>query len=417
MDKIIKISMCIFVLGLSYLQAQNTVSSPHGDKLKLSCETCHTTLNWNEVKSQSFDHEQVGYPLLGEHNYAECSSCHISLIFTEVASSCIDCHTDLHKGELGNHCGFCHNSINWENRLQVSEQHNQTNFPLIGVHANLDCESCHINEQQRQYINLSVECQSCHLTDYMNTLGPSHQEAGFDLDCQKCHLPIAKSWGSVAFGHTESDFPLLGAHKTIDCAACHINGFTEKLPIDCWSCHEKDFISAVDPNHLSNNFDHECVFCHNSVAWSPADFDHIGTQFPLTGAHKSVNCMDCHSAGFVNTPTNCFACHEQDYNDAIEPKHQTANFPNTCEDCHTPKAWTPADWDHDNQYFPIYSGKHRGEWDNCIDCHVNPEDYKQFECINCHEHRQSKMDNEHDDERDYVWESHACYSCHPDGDD
>ncbi|MCP4414008.1 MAG: cytochrome c3 family protein, partial [Gammaproteobacteria bacterium] len=191
-----------------YLVAQNTVTSPHGDNLKIACEVCHTTLDWNDVPLFKFNHEQVGYPLSGEHKFAECSACHNSFIFSQVGTSCADCHTDIHKGELGNQCESCHNSKNWENRQQVIEQHNQTNFPLIGVHSNLDCESCHINEQQRQFVNLPVECQSCHLEEYMNTLSPSHQKVGFDLDCQKCHLPTNPDWDKIIFEHPAA-FPLM----------------------------------------------------------------------------------------------------------------------------------------------------------------------------------------------------------------
>ena len=410
-----KIFIYILVLSASGVTAQNNVTSPHGDKLKIACESCHTTSGWNDVPRFKFNHDQVGYPLLGEHKFAECSSCHKSLIFSEVGIGCADCHTDIHKSELGNQCESCHRPQNWENRRQVFEQHNQTNFPLIGVHANLDCESCHINEQQRQFANLSVECQSCHIADYMGTLSPSHEKAGFDLDCQKCHLPGATAWVPASFDHANTGFPLVGAHTSVDCAGCHTSGYTRQLPTDCWSCHEPDFTSVDDPNHITNNFDHECTICHNSSVWLPADFNHNNTKFPLTGSHISVNCLECHSSGFENTPTDCFACHEQVYSNTTDPSHQAANFPDKCEDCHSTTAWTPANWDHDSQYFPIYSGEHREEWNVCADCHLNTNDYKQFECIDCHEHNQTDMDNDHSEVNDYTWESQACYTCHPDG--
>ena len=36
-------------------------------------------------------------------------------------------------------------------------------------------------------------------------------------------------------------------------------------------------------------------------------------------------------------------------------------------------------------------------------------------CIECHEHRQSEMDDEHERVTGYVWASPSCYGCHPDG--
>ena len=178
-----------------------------------------------------------------------------------------------------------------------------------------------------------------------------------------------------------------------------------------------DYNIVIDPNHVENNFELDCTVCHNQNAWIPADFDHSNTQFPLTGAHISVSCTECHSSGYNNIPTDCFFCHEQDFNNTTDPNHQQAQFPNMCEDCHSTSTWTPSTFDHDGFYFPIYSGKHREAWDVCADCHVNVNDFKQFECIECHEHNQADMDKDHNDVKDYVWESQACYDCHPKGDD
>ena len=74
-----------------------------------------------------------------------------------------------------------------------------------------------------------------------------------------------------------------------------------------------------------------------------------------------------------------------------------------------------ATWNHDSQYFPIYSGKHQGEWNTCADCHKTATNYSQFSCIDCHEHNQSDMQSKHSDVANYTWTSAACYSCHPKG--
>ncbi len=240
-----------FLIALisNFLVAQDKVTSPHSNKLKIACESCHTTSDWKNVPRYKFNHDKVGYPLNGEHKFAECSSCHKSLVFSQVGIACADCHTDIHKGELGIQCETCHSSQNWENRRQVFDQHNQTNFPLVGVHANLDCESCHINEQQRQFANLSVDCQGCHLTDYMTTLTPSHEKAGFDLNCQKCHLLNAPVWTTAIFEHPSS-FPLKSGHSGLDCADCHTGDFGG-TSTDCYACHRKDYEASSDPNHLT----------------------------------------------------------------------------------------------------------------------------------------------------------------------
>jgi hypothetical protein len=79
-------------------------------------------------------------------------------------------------------------------------------------------------------------------------------------------------------------------------------------------------------------------------------------------------------------------------------------------------AWRPASFDHDGRFFPIYSGKHRGKWQSCADCHVSSGNYKVFECIRCHEHSdRRKVDEKHKKVSGYQYSSPACYRCHPRG--
>jgi hypothetical protein len=240
---------------------------------------------------------------------------------------------------------------------------------------------------------------------------PDHVANAFDHDCTLCHSTDA--WSPSDFDHTATSFPLTGAHLAVTCNLCHSAGYAG-TPLECFACHETDYTGVLDPNHAAGAYDHDCTICHSTDAWMPADVDHNATNFPLTGAHTGASCVQCHSTGYTGTPILCMACHESDYNGA-SPDHSAAGFPTTCEDCHNTTAWEPADWDHDGQYFPIYSGRHRTEWTQCTDCHVVPTNYAIFECILCHDHRQSKMDDVHSGENGYVWESTACLDCHPDG--
>ncbi|MBK9258020.1 MAG: hypothetical protein IPM42_21430 [Saprospiraceae bacterium] len=67
-------------------------------------------------------------------------------------------------------------------------------------------------------------------------------------------------------------------------------------------------------------------------------------------------------------------------------------------------------------YFPIYTGKHKDEWNTCSDCHTNPNNYNIFSCINCHEHNnKNEVDDDHNGVSGYSYNSAACYSCHPMG--
>ena len=132
---------------------------------------------------------------------------------------------------------------------------------------------------------------------------------------------------------------------------------------------------------------------------------------------SAVDCSRCHTGGtYAGTPTDCFACHQANYAGTTNPNHQAAGFPTQCQTCHTTGAWRPASFDHDGRYFPIYSGKHAGKWSTCADCHVNPGNYRAFECILCHKHsNEAEMRDKHKDEPGYTYTSAACLRCHPFG--
>ena len=104
------------------------------------------------------------------------------------------------------------------------------------------------------------------------------------------------------------------------------------------------------------------------------------------------------------------------YNNTNNPNHSAAQFPTDCVACHTTNpGWTPTSWDHDGQYFPIYSGRHDQEWDTCFDCHTNSNDYSVYTCLTCH--TQNSTNNDHSEVNGYIYESSACLQCHPDGED
>lgn len=556
------IKLCASIILINYIFIYGDSISPHGANFKIACEDCHTEKGWrvavNEIK---FDHSGTGFQLIGGHKKADCAGCHSSLKFNEVGVLCADCHTDIHRNELGNNCENCHTPLNWDNRNRSLDIHAATDFPLIGMHANLDCQSCHRNEQQREFGRLSTECSSCHLSSFQKTENPNHQLAGFELDCKQCHYNTQRNWqkanyrhvesfpllsghsglackdchqtiykgtnnacvnchqtdynsttqpshskfqfptvcercheptvwttaifdhftesgfqlegahatpqvGCISchvnnqltglpqdcygchrtdfekvsdpnhvtghfpvtcedchnqnafapadFNHNDTNFPLTGAHASTECSGCHQNGYSN-TPMECASCHLQDYQGTTDPDHAAQNFPQTCEDCHSTTAWTPASFDHSQTQFPLTGAHRSVDCSQCHGNGYSNTPMECVSCHQQDYDNTTNPAHAAAQFPTTCEDCHSTTAWEPAQFDHDGLYFPIYSGKHRNEWNQCADCHNNANDYKAFECINCHEHNQTEMNDKHREVNNYSYNSAACYDCHPQG--
>jgi len=137
----------------------------------------------------------------------------------------------------------------------------------------------------------------------------------------------------------------------------------------------------------------------------------------LVGAHAliSSDCISCHNGDYNSTPNTCYGCHLTNYNNTTNPVHTSAGFNTECTTCHTQDTWTPSTFNHDGQYFPIYSGKHRGQWSLCSDCHTNSADFSVFSCIDCHEHNKTDTDDHHREVSGYSYLSSACYSCHPAG--
>jgi hypothetical protein len=255
-------------------------------------------------------------------------------------------------------------------------------------------------------------CYDCHNDKF--TTAPDHVSQGYPHNCETCHNTNA--WQPADFDHNKTSFPLTGSHLDTDCASCHTSGFTGTSSA-CTDCHKSNYDNTVNPNHANLNIPTDCESCHTTNAgWKPADFPIHDQYFQLLGAHANISgqCDKCHTtAVYADAPTECIGCHQTNYQNTTNPNHTAANFPQTCQDCHTNSAWTPATFDHDNQFFPIYSGEHNNKWNICADCHTNSNDYGVFTCVTCHV--QSEMNSEHSGVTGYSYDSNACFTCHPKG--
>jgi len=297
----------------------------------------------------------------------------------------------------------------------INDIHRMSRFPLLGAHATADCQQCHQSENLARFDVMGIECVDCHRDNYMTTTNPNHINSGISEDCASCHPSNSFQWSGSGFNH--NFFPLVQAHATPKCADCHITGNYSDANPQCMSCHQTDYQNTTNPGHISSNFPVTCQNCHSlSPGWKPANFDH--TEFPLTLGHATPSCNDCHIGGnYSSTPTDCFACHKANYDQTANPAHQSLGFSVNCTDCHTTNPdWKPASYlQHDTQSFPIYSGRHKGEWNSCTDCHSNTANYSLFSCIDCHEHNKTDMDNEHEGNSNYSYNSSECFRCHPRG--
>jgi hypothetical protein len=382
-----------------------------------NCERCHSS----EAQSwrNSFDHNRTEFPLRGAHESVACDQCHKNGSFRGASLQCFNCHQKEYSAttnpnhvlnQFSHECLSCHTNIVWKPSIF---NHGSTSFPLAGAHISVVCASCHTNGV---FKGLPSDCYSCHQNNFAGTTNPNHTTSQFSHDCISCHSTTA--WKPSMFNHAKTSFPLLGAHAAIVCGDCHTNGQYKGLSTVCYDCHTPDFTKTTTPSHVISQFSHDCLTCHSNLAWKPATFNHSTTSFSLVGAHASAACTDCHKNGqYKGTPTDCYSCHQTDYSATINPSHVTANFPTACVSCHSTTAWVPSTFNH-ALYFPIGSGDvHRpGRWTVCADCHNSASNFKVFTCITCHQHsNKTSVDRDHQGTSGYVYESNACYKCHPKG--
>ncbi|MCB2219010.1 MAG: hypothetical protein KQI35_01355 [Bacteroidetes bacterium] len=379
------------------------------------CEACHTQSAWEPA---TFNHDGQFFPIYsGEHQgeWDQCSDCH-SDPTNYAIFQCLTCHPqgemdDEHEGIPG----YAYNSINClechpDGSSASGFDHSITNFPLTGAHTTIDCSDCH----EGGYTNTPDECVGCHLENFNQTTDPNHIESGFPQECEICHT-TNPGWTPASYSGHDEIYPLTGAHTTISCFDCHEGNYTN-TPNECAGCHQENFNQTNNPSHNDLGLTNECALCHTTNPdWQPAAFPVHDEYYVLQGAHVSIanDCFECHEDNYNTTPNTCYGCHLDDYNATNDPPHQSAQFPTDCETCHTQNAWEPSTFNHDGQYFPIYSGEHEGEWDQCSDCHNDPSNYAIFQCLSCHP--QGEMDDEHDDVPGYVYNSIACFNCHPNG--
>jgi hypothetical protein len=354
----------------------------HNKTVGSECSRCHTPNSWNVEKILDI-HQQSRFPLMGAHRQVSCSECHKSssnLQYDIVGIECIDCHQkDFQNTTSPNHvqgcfstnCLECHtdNSINWN-----TEVIDHSFFPLTAGHA-VGCTQCHTSGK---FEKISTACNSCHLTNYNSAQVPNHINAGINKDCETCHTTTA--WKPSTFNHTTTGFELTGSHRNVvQCSDCHKGNLTSANPL-CVSCHQAQYNTA--PNHKSGGYPTDCAMCHNTNNWLEATFDHSKTHFPLTGAHKTAECADCHKGVFTGTPTACNSCHLTNFNSAQVPNHINAGITKDCETCHTTTAWKPSTFNHITTGFEL-TGSHKNIV-QCSECHKGNLTSAKIDCYSCH---------------------------------
>ena len=306
-------------LGGHYKEAPKTcvgchaTDDAHNRERGDDCGKCHTTTEWKTAK---FNHEkETGFALLGRHAKVDCLGCHRSGNYKDkIPKDCYGCHKadDSHAGRFGQKCSDCHDNEVWH---PVKYDHlAKTKFALVGVHAKLDCHTCHTANADKQ--KLGTDCVACHRS-------ASPHGSKFKLACDSCHGQ--QDWRSeINFDHDLTSYPLLGLHNVVSCAQCHRTQAFSASGDRCIDCHKKDDV------HKGGLGD-KCDTCHTPNGWALWTFDHLKqTGFALSGAHGKLKCVDCHRkpAGEVKLSPDCISCHQKD-------DIHAGQFGRQCQRCHT----------------------------------------------------------------------------------
>jgi hypothetical protein len=365
---------------------QNSNNPPHVKLgISIQCGMCHSTTDWSNAL---FNHNTTSFPLTGAHVTVACASCHTNNNYNgTLPTNCYGCHQADFTGTTNpNHvsagyptdCTVCHNTTAW----MPSTFNHSSVFPLTGAHATVACALCHVNNN---YTTVPKDCYSCHTTDYNGTNNPNHKQWGLPTTCDTCHSTT--NWLNATFDHAKyANYPLTGAHATLQCAQCHLNSNFASTSTACDSCHDADYRGATNPNHVTAGFPKTCDTCHTTTAWIPSSFNHSTTTFPLTGAHVSVPCASCHTNNNYSgsLPTACYGCHQADFTGTTNPPHVSGGFPTDCTQCHNTTSWTTSTFNHNNTSFPL-TGAHTTV--ACASCHTN-NNYSgslPTTCIGCHQ--------------------------------
>lgn len=372
-------------------------TDPHrGQFADRSCDACHS-VEQAGFRIPEFDHEATGFSLEGRHQDVACETCHgagRAATYAGIGRNCDACHEDAHDGRYEPvPCARCHRPIGFE---EPHFDHATTRFPHTGAHVGLACDTCHTEGEWTGVTHETCndchsasnphdpapntsQCADCHVTTAFTDLAFDHlRVTGFDLApahsytscrschqditrfvgpdpaCEACHTPApshykgdcatchqAPHWVPGDLGgqdHAITGFALHGAHKALPCASCHEEGEPRGAASgDCASCH-----GGEDPHmHLLGN---QCGDCHTPSSWYRTRFRHATTGWPLRGSHRLAECVDCHAAGYVGTPTQCWRCHESEASLLI-PAHQSAYLP-LCDTCHRPYTWAAPGFPH-----------------------------------------------------------------------
>ncbi len=299
--------------------------SKHLEAFGGKCLMCHDGVD----RAKNFDHAQVKFALEGKHANLDCAACHKADVApADTPMPCVDCHKEpqAHTGVFSTDCAACHTPAGWT-PAKLDEKakfdHAGTGFQLVNHIKNYDdtpftCRTCHTGEKFTFTAQTCTDCHSAHdatfMTKHLQDYGPN---------CMSCHDGAGNMKN---FDHNQV-FVLDGHHAALTCTACHVDQLFRGTPKECAACH-------TEPEVHAGLFGADCVACHTTTAWAPAQLTRH--TFPLDhGGQGEIACSVCHTNSYV--AYTCYGCHDHD---PTETQRQhvklkiTGDRLNNCAACH-----------------------------------------------------------------------------------
>ncbi len=319
------------------------------------CVDCHTTAHFVPHTFTVERHAQTSFALHHSHTKLDCRECHRTdadgpARFAGTPSRCEACHDDAHSGaftrfadELGKQprgtCAECHVETKFTAVPHERFDHAKwTGFALNGAHGELACEDCHPRTaapdangrtfgRAKQQTG-PADCAHCHADPHAGAFdrpGFARQVQG-KSSCARCHVESSFRAFTGAFEHgLWTGFTLQGAHRRLDCAACHprqepdANGRTwgHARGTACADCHQDPHAGQFAETGVT-----DCRPCHlGGERFRETSFRHdVHSRFRLGEQHEKLACSACHKpyrdgdrdvVRYRPLPTRCVDCHGQ----------------------------------------------------------------------------------------------------------
>ncbi len=237
--------------------------------------------------------------------------------------------------------------------------HLTTSYELRGIHRDLSCEYCHVNDV---FKGTPRSCSGCHtLGTRINATPRPVRHIAVRDQCESCHtqfnfLPLVRMDHSLVIGSCFSCHNGVVAQgkkpghipSNNDCDACHTtNAFNPQrvehaallaAATSCRGCHSGVRAQAVPRNHLATA--QQCGDCHSTLTWSPARLEHAGLTTPCRGCHNGQTATGLPIAHMASSH-DCASCHRYPRWSAAGYVHSAASYPGEhrgsmpCSACHS----------------------------------------------------------------------------------